>query len=1220
VLKRQIIVAAGVGLALVGAVGAFTLKGSILDGEAGKPAAGMTIRVEHHGNRQAEQPDDFFRTTKTDEKGAFSIELSPQKRDYMFLVMDAAGRIFDGHTHVKADMDAGVVTLQKTGEVCGALKDGKGSPLKGIEVTVERRLKPYRCTHYVTVTNVLTDEEGAFTVSGLNHGQYQCTTESPNHAPEKSKVDVTDDFAYLELRLKAGCSIEGRVAGAEGPVAGVTVAVGRAKATTDAEGRFKLTGLSEGRQHLTVRGEGYANAPGERTYVTCKVGKPADCTLKVVRTGTLFLRLQAAEGDVVIPEKVSVETTVRRKGDAGAGSISSSMSRSYPVTNGTVVVSSIAAGEYGVKVTGDGITAPETEVTVPEAGEEHEIVLVNRSYALKGKIVGPDGKPVPNTQVSAQPKRDKKDGRFRRYMHDRSEADGAFELKNMAVGEYELDFRHDDWMRTQRDVAIPGAARETLVVKLERGLTISGSVSEADGSGATNFQVQVNGPKGARGDRRIYKTIKVAGDGAFAVGGLGEGKYDLTFREEGARESESSMSDVEAGTDELMVILGARIKLSGIVRTPGGKPVEGASIVCTKTESGRVSYYGRRDDDGVKSGGDGTFAVSVREGNKYQLQGSLSPHLPAATMVDLSAGADPVAQPVVLQLTKGHIVKGQVIDATTGKPVAGVIVRLNSGRQGVLPFSRGSDGDDEKGEKTDAEGGFALDGAPAGVVQVSVYRSEESEHPVATRKLRVAEGKANSIKIELEKLGSVKGKILRGDGSPVAETQVMMYSPRNPMGQYNAQTDSEGAFAIEDVPPGDYMVMCFAMRGEDGVQQRQASVSVKAGETAEVTIGGKPEKRGQAVKGTVTKAGKPVGPGTIRMVKMPESDDLSSLQNVFMTVGGMGGDGKELDEAGRFAVDEGLAPGKHLYWIQLKKDGEEESAGLALFGMLSGTVDVKDGAADLIIKIPAGVLSGKVKLIDGSPAAEAQVMLLRDGASAMEAQMMRKFGTTDEDGAYRIEGLVPGKYKVNVYHENGAMRQGSVELDDGAQTKDIEIDEGVEVCGTVKFADGKPAAQGMIMAAGEDDEIVGFAMADATGAFSLQPKLATGQYTLFAYLQDYAVEARRVTIEKAASLSFELVPSGDVEVTVTDAQGKGVEGQAVELKDDTGGEVIRLSDSDQAGMLPWQGFFGGKTDKRGMVKVTGLRPGAYTAKVKGSAKKAEFTVVELETAKVTVGM
>jgi len=1219
VLKKQIIVLVGAGLALAGASSAFTVKGRIIDDEAGKPAAGMTIQVEHHGNRDAAEPDDFVRTTKTDEKGAFRIELAPQKRDYMFIVMDAAGLVYDGYTHVDEDTDIGVLTLKKTGEICGALKDAGGDPLKGVSVMIERRLRPYRCTHYVTVTNVLTDAEGAFTVSGLNHGQYRCTTKSPDHAPEKSKIEVTEDFAYLELQLKPGCSIKGTVTGPEGPVGGIRVSVGGTRATTDAEGRFMLTGLSEGRQHITVSGGEYASAPGERTYVTCKAGKPATCTLKVARTGKLFLRLQPAQGDVLIPDKITVETTVKRERSSRMGVYSSSTSRSYPVTNGTVVLSRIAAGEYGIKVTGEGITAPETEVTVPEAGEEHEIVMVNRAYMLKGKVVDPDGKPVQNVQVSGQPKREKEDDRFRRYLHGRSKADGTFELKNMAVGEYELDLRHDDWLRTQKEVAIPGAARETLVVTLEKGLSISGSVNEADGSGATNFQVQVNGPKGARGDKRVYKTIKVADDGAFSVGGLSEGTYDLTFREENTRESESSMSDVAAGTDELMVILGARLKLSGVVKTPDGKPLEGASIVCTKTDSGRVTYYGRPDeDDGLKSGKDGMFQVTVREGNKYQLQANLAPHLPATAVADFSAVADPVAQPIVLQMTKGHTITGQVIDKATGKPLAGAVVRLSQGQRGIFSVPSGVD-DDEEGEKTGADGSFALDGAPAGVVQVSVYRTAEAEHPVATEKLRVREGKPNTVKIELEKLGCVKGKVLLGDGSPVSETQVMMYSPRNPMGQYNAQTDSEGAFTIEDVLPGDYMVMCFSIRGGDGgMRQRQASVSVKAGETAEVTIGGKPEKRGETVSGSVTKAGKPIGPGTIRLAKLPDSDDMTSLQGAFMSMAGMGDEGQKLDDEGKFTFEEGLAAGRHVFWIQLERDGDEESEVTAFFGMLSGFVEVKEGARKLAIKVPDGVLSGKVKLADGSPAVEAQVMLMREGASMIEAQILRKFGTTDEEGAYRIEGLEPGKYKLNVYHESGAMQQGNVELGEGAQTKDIEIGEGVDVCGTIRFADGKPAAQAMVMAATKDDNVVGFAMADAGGAFSMQPKLAAGQYTLFACMQDYAVEARRVTIEKAATLTFELVPSGDVEITVTDAEGKGIEGHIVALKDAAGKEVIRLQDSEYAGMMPGQGFFSNKTDKQGVVKISGLRPGEYTATVKGSPKSVKFTVAELETANATL--
>jgi len=287
--------------------------------------------------------------------------------------------------------------------------------------------------------------------------------------------------------------------------------------------------------------------------------------------------------------------------------------------------------------------------------------------------------------------------------------------------------------------------------------------------------------------------------------------------------------------------------------------------------------------------------------------------------------------------------------------------------------------------------------------------------------------------------------------------------------------------------------------------------------------------------------------------------------------------------------------------------------------MMNGTVVVAEGVEILEIKIPDGVLSGKVKMADGSPAEGAMVMLMREGASTIESQVMRKMGRTDEEGAYRIEGVASGKYKVNVHHESGAMQQGSVDVGDDVQAWDITMGEGFEVSGTVTFADGRPAGRAMVMAAtGEDDSTVGFAMADASGAFTLQPELAAGEYTLLAYMQDYAVEARRVTIDKASTFAFELAPSGDMEVTVTDVQGKGLEGQAVELKNSAGETVVRLANNEYGGMAPWQGVFIPLTDENGVVNVPGLRPGEYTVAVKGSRNSARVTVVELEKAKVRV--
>ena len=1220
-LNKRIAMLVILSLALTGASSAFTVKGKVVDGEAGKPAVGLTIQVEHHENRPAQKPDDFVRTTKTDAGGAFRIELQPRERDYMFIVLDAAGRVHDGRTHVKEEMDAGTITLKRDGELHGATKDSEGNPLKDVKITVERRLKPYRCTHYVTVTNVLTDTRGAYSVVGLNHGQYRCTTASPDRAPESSKIDVTDDFAYVELELKPGCTVEGTIVGGEGPVAGVTVSVGGAQATTDGEGNFKLTGLKEGRQQVYVRSKTYASPASKRTYVTCKAGKPANCRLDVVRTGTLFLRMQAAEGGVVIPDKVSVRVRTQRKRGSSTGSYASTTTRSYPVTNGTVVVSAMAAGEYGIQITGEGITTAETEVTVPGGGEEHEIVLLNRAYRLKGKVLDEGGKAIPDVQVTSRAKTVKEDEPAGRSTFARTGPDGSFELKAMAVGEYKLSFRHEDWLLTDREIAIPGSAREALVVTLGKGLTISGTVWEADGSAATNLDVQVTGPKNARGDKRVYKSVAVGEGGVFAAAGLSKGEYDLSIRERGSHETEASLSGVPADTDEVMIVLGAKQEISGVVRSPAGEPVAGASITCTKTTSGGVVSPATRggDNEGLKSGKDGVFSVKVREGGKYQVNASLAPHLPAVAVVDLSPGADPVAGPLALQLQEGHTVSGKVVDKATGTPAGGVVVRLAAGQDamfgGLGPTSR--DGDDED-VKTDAEGAFTLEGVPAGVVVVAVFRTPEAEHPVATKKVRVRKGGRNDTRIELEKLGTLKGTVLGNDGAPVAEGHVMVYNPRNPMGQFSAQTDGQGLFTIEDVPAGDYMVMCFSMTGEGGnSRQRQARVSVKAGERAEVRLGGKPKSRGPKVNGTVTRAGKPVGPGKISLTKLPDSPDRSSVQASMMAMAGMGGEAKELDDQGTFTVDEGLDAGRHLYSIQLGSG--ESSAPMGVPGMLSGVLEVAEGEGTLEIRIPTGMLTGKVVGADGGPVEGAQVILVFEGASAIEMQMMRKWGTTDEKGAYRIEGLPPAKYKLTVYHEGGAMAQSRVDVGDGTQTMDVKMGEGVDVSGTIAFADGKAAQRAIVVAAsGKDEAIVGYGMADAVGAFAMRPKLAAGEYTLLAYLAGYAVEVRRVTIEKGSSFVFELVPSGDVEITVKDARGKAVAGQTVELKDSSGKRVVRLTKDEWGGMVPWQELFCPATDESGEVTIGGLRPGEYSVSVKGSPNSATVTVAELETAEVTV--
>jgi hypothetical protein len=106
--------------------------------------------------------------------------------------------------------------------------------------------------------------------------------------------------------------------------------------------------------------------------------------------------------------------------------------------------------------------------------------------------------------------------------------------------------------------------------------------------------------------------------------------------------------------------------------------------------------------------------------------------------------------------------------------------------------------------------------------------------------------------------GSVEGKVLK-DGAGVSGAKIRLMKPSDVPGKKEkapaaaapagekpkpvAETDSgaDGAFSLKDVPAGDYVVIA-AMKGQGGAREK---VTVKAGETAQVTLNLKERKTGK---------------------------------------------------------------------------------------------------------------------------------------------------------------------------------------------------------------------------------------------------------------------------------------------------------------------------------------------------------------------------------------
>ena len=267
-------------------------------------------------------------------------------------------------------------------------------------------------------------------------------------------------------------------------------------------------------------------------------------------------------------------------------------------------------------------------------------------------------------------------------------------------------------------------------------------------------------------------------DGRFQIAGLAPGKFQLRAVAEGLATSTPQLAIARPATSshELRITVEHVAQVRGRV-VMAGAPVGGARI--TAAPSGgpaNAVSYSQADGSFVLSGvplGTVVFAASP-----YEVRGPKSVAITRAVVDDV------VLDVAAMATLRGHVTRG-------GKPVAGADVSA------LRPATRA---------KTDASGGFVLEGLPAGGNRIHAMSLEL--RAVADDKLvTLAAGDDQTLDIELEHGARVTGTIVDQDGRPVPDVymRLMPVGGREGARGGESMTDASGAFDCGSVPGGDYL-------------------------------------------------------------------------------------------------------------------------------------------------------------------------------------------------------------------------------------------------------------------------------------------------------------------------------------------------------------------------------------------------------------------------------
>ncbi len=297
-------------------------------------------------------------------------------------------------------------------------------------------------------------------------------------------------------------------------------------------------------------------------------------------------------------------------------------------------------------------------------------------------------------------------------------------------------------------------------------------------------------------------------------------------------------------TETVTLVLGAPLLVQGTVTgTDGMTPLEGVEV--------KLDYYNMpwlKAAEPITTDESGAFEIEALSGlgQWISLQATAAEHAPHRQWVQLQDSGEGRMK-LDVKLTEARApVEGRVVDADS-HAVAGATVTY---------ASRGMVGDEPPQTTTDSDGSFELPAPPWAT------HPNQSIHVLATApgkgvgsgyaKIRKPDEAGQPVAISLCGVGRVQGEVVDGAGNPLVgalvtlllDYQEMRQSMRgggNPSLRYSAimnskttrldaVTDTEGAFAMDDVPCAAFRVQ--AEYGLDRITEEEVLL-VEHGATAE---------------------------------------------------------------------------------------------------------------------------------------------------------------------------------------------------------------------------------------------------------------------------------------------------------------------------------------------------------------------------------------------------
>jgi protocatechuate 3,4-dioxygenase beta subunit len=949
-----------------------------------------------------------------------------------------------------------ISTLSVFGAITGTVMDRDGKPLSGAKVTLfaqessEARFARLaaRSARTPLVTGQ-TDAKGNFSIDlAKEHATAALSIEAAGYAPYARSVERDEEAGALAV-AKSDAK-QGRITASGKAVAGASVywlsGAAESSSTTDAEGRYSAPDPARWAARLVIVHPDFAIHNEQGNAAAGSLTKSLDRSL--VAGSALTGKVLTEDGKAPVAKAAIFidEWPLATSGDDGTFRIAHAPAKWDVLEARTATLHGVKAksdsGELTMrasKAASIGGTLKDVKSGVPIAGA---LVMLMRA---RGFAMGAGGVEARATLTDAK---------------------GNFALNAVAPGNYSLTTIHPGYATSSNALGVTAGQKVLRSLTASREARIIGTVVDEDKRPVAAARVSAASPQSSDFDLAM-RMIRTAGsegafsgpDGRFVARAAGDADLIVTANKKGVPSGKAGPWFLAPGEKRtgVIVTLPRGFEVTGRVVDKDGKPISGVSIAATDSEPNAMSGMMVRrmvagvrnqDEELVRTGRDGTFTLRVKEG-AYDLEFKHEGYAPKSVRaVQVSAGS----KPIDVTLETGVQVSGRVVRGGAG--VEGVNVTAMAGAMTTTV--------------TGPDGSFVVADLVPGQVMLNFSKFEES-----IREVRTVNAPARELTVELPPGGRITGRVLdKTTRRPIASFQAGVSNSRSGGGMVmmappslRSFTSDDGSFTLENVPIGPVEVVAQAAGYVNG---RTANINMDEAKTindVEVLL-----DTGAKIIGKVT------GP------------DGSPVQGASVGVEAAGGGGpmRLMGDAAGATTD---ASGE--YTLETVESGSRTvSVRHQKYLPATKTVDVTGREVRVDVQLSGGIkVTGVVVTDAGAPVADATVRIAGGGGFG-------RSGRTDQNGAFTLESVAPGRYTVTARKQgyaDGTLRD--VDLSTGVPVK-VTMSGGAAISGRISGLTAEDLAGVTVEARGSEGQAS--AAADSAGNYTIEGA-PTGTVRVSAY-------------------------------------------------------------------------------------------------------------------------